>query len=280
MSYADLDRSREDSAPVHLYRFSQGEEVRRFAAIEDGFTTPAGTYDTLAADWEAAAITHSEITSSGDARRADITVTMPVDDAFAQRWISGAMPMEPTTLRILRADAAAPEAGVAVIWMGRVAGGRISGETIALRCENARTKLTRAGGTGTIQRICDHALYGPGCGLALDDYLISGTATGMTGTGVTVTEAALQADGYYAGGVLRYDGRSVHIRAHAGDALTLRALPYGLAEALALGDAAVEIAPGCDRSAEICNDRFDNILNRRAFEGIAGASIFGARSVI
>lgn len=276
MSLSTIDRSREDAAPVFLYVFTQGETVWRYAAMDGGFVSPAGAYAAAETAFEAAAITHSTLTSSGDLRRADVTLTFPLDHEFPARFLGNDALFQTVAVRILRADVRAPEAGTAVNWIGRVAGTKTAGERFELRCESAATRLPRSAG-GVISPNCDHALYGPGCGLALADWQTAGTATARSGVTVTVAAAGAQANGWYAGGVLSFEGRLAQITQHAGAALTLRGLPYGLAAAIDGGAGDVLIAPGCDRLAETCDAKFGNALNWRGFAGIAGGSILSGR---
>ena len=66
--------------------------------------------------------------------------------------------------------------------------------------------------------------------------------------------------------------------AHAGDQLTLVAPIDGLADEIAAnGSAAVDIAPGCNRSRGRCWDRFNNGLNHGGFPDFTGNEIFTSR---
>ena len=97
----------------------------------------------------------------------------------------------------------------------------------------------------------------------------------------STTEAALQPDGWWRGGVLRHAGLLGFVTGHAGNALTLSGRMPELEAALdATGSAPVEIAPGCDLRRDTCAAKFGNLLNFGGFPDIPGRNPFGGGSIL
>jgi uncharacterized phage protein (TIGR02218 family) len=141
-----------------------------------------------------------------------------------------------------------------------------------------REGWSRRGSNATASR---HALYGRGCRLDIEAFFVTGTASARSGLTVTVAEAALQADGWYRGGVLRHAGLLGFITSHAGDALTLAGRMQELEAAIDSGAAVpIDIAPGCDLRRATCKNKFDNLLNHGGFPDIPGRNPFAGASII
>lgn len=283
MTYSDLEASVADGRPYHLYLFAEGAQLWRFTSLAEDWTSPPGAADASGSEqtWTASAVSHGPIQQSGDPRRVEVEVTFPVSDTFARRFL-GVRGQAVTTLTIYRGHRQVPEE-TRVVWKGRVIGPRVSGEQIALRCENLLTSVRSIGNAEVYSKICRHVLYGPGCNLDIESFFSGATATAYSGLGVTVGEASGQANGYFAGGVIRHtaSGALGFITGHEGAALTLGGRLVDLeGEIDAGGSAAVEIAPGCDLSVATCRDRFSNLPNYGGFPWIPDRNPFGGRSVL
>lgn len=112
---------------------------------------------------------------------------------------------------------------------------------------------------------CNHALFGPGCGLSKAAYKVSGSVTGSTQT--VLTDSALsQASGYFAlGSIVITSGVNIgltrEVKAFASGALTLLyPLPYPCAN----GDT-FDAYPGCDKLEATCGGKFNNLPHFRGF---------------
>jgi hypothetical protein len=133
--------------------------------------------------------------------------------------------------------------------------------------------------------LCRHTHYfteadGTGCTLDIEDWLQAAEVTAVAGKVLTVAAAALQPDGTFFLGVLRYAGTDYLIARHEGATLALDRVAPGLAAAVAGGPVDVDIAPGCDLRAVTCQDRFDNILNHGGLPWMErGETPFDGRSI-
>jgi len=125
-----------------------------------------------------------------------------------------------------------------------------------------------------VTRQCGHALYHRGCWVDKASYAVVAEATAVDGVAITIPDAALQADGWYLGGMLEFGNSSRWIVGHAGNQITLLRPIDGLE-----ATDNVTIYPGCDRTRDTCNDKFDNLLNRMGFDWLPDRSPYDGSSV-
>lgn len=110
----------------------------------------------------------------------------------------------------------------------------------------------------------------PRCGFDVSSLTRTATVATVTNARnftITVTEP-LAVDGWFANGAVKFtsganNGLSFDIRAWVGatKAVSLWFAPYGT---VAVGDT-MQIAPGCDFSASMCQSKFSNIINFQGF---------------
>jgi uncharacterized phage protein (TIGR02218 family) len=286
MSYDLAETSTAEGRPYFLYLFAEGERLWRFTSRADDWLSPAAAFPAEGVDlnWAAAAISHGAIVQSSDPRRVDLSVTLPLSDAFARRYL-GPRSGPVSSLTIFRGHEQLP-AEVVAHWKGRVVSARTEGPRITLRCESLFTAMRRAGVRAKYQRLCRHPLYSRGCRLDIETYFVGGAASARAGNRITVAEAALLPDGWFRGGVLRHAGAFGFIIGHSGASLTLAGrmpeLEAAIDAALAVPDtlALIEMAPGCDLRSPTCKAKFGNLLNFGGFPDIPGRNPFGGTSIV
>ena len=282
MTYDLAETSTAEGRPYFLYLFAEGDQVWRFTSRATEWTSPAGAIADETEDliWDPSPVSHGSVVQSSDPRRVDLSVTFPLSDPFARRYL-GPRGRAVTTLTIFRGHEQVPTEVVAH-WKGRVVSARVEGRRITLRCESLFTSMRREGVRAKYQRLCRHALYSRGCRLDIETFFVGGTAGAHQGLTITVPEVALLPNGWFRGGVLRHAGLLGFIAGHVGDALTLSGRMPDLEaaiddpEALAL----VEIAPGCDLRRDTCKAKFGNLLNFGGFPDIPGRNPFGGTSIV
>jgi len=282
MSYDLLETSNAEGRPLFLYRFTEEAAVWRFVGRVSDWVVPGGTLPDEPADttWTASAVSHGNVVQSGDPRRVDLSITFPLSDPFARRYL-GPRGSTVTTLTIFRGHEQVPDEVVAH-WKGRIVSARVEGLRITLQAESLFTSMRRQGVRAKYQRLCRHVLYAGGCRLDIENFLLVATATARTGAQITVPEAANQPDGWYRGGVLRHAGLPGFIIGHVGTTITLAGRMPDMEAAIDDPEttASVEIAPGCDLRRDTCASRFDNLLNFGGFPDIPGRNPFGGSSII
>lgn len=262
---------------TELYRFTEegSEDVWTYASGDEELTYDAGEG---VETYVPTKISRSEIANKNDLSRANLDITLPLDNPAGLRWLAdnGELLVGLTIFERDRLGA------FSVIWKGRLAGVVPGMEDIILKFESIFTSLRRPGLRARYQKSCRHALYSPGCGLDPETFALIGEATALDGTVLTVTEAGAQTDGYYVGGMVRSpDGVLSYIINHVGTALTLQRVSYSLAQAADAGlPFNVTLYPGCDHSLETCWSKFANGLNCGCFRWIPQKNPMGGSSIV
>jgi uncharacterized phage protein (TIGR02218 family) len=281
VTYDALEQTTAEGRPYFLYRFVEGDTIWRFSSRDIDWLAPNGAVagEAVGQNWQASSIQHGPVRQNGDARRGDLSVSFPISDTFARRYL-GPRGQVSTTLTIFRGHEQLPGETVAH-WKGRVVSTKISARQITMRCESLFTAIQRQGLRANYQRLCRHALYGPGCNVAIGLKNIAGNATAAAGVLITVAAAAGFDDGYFRGGVLSFGAQRGFVLAHSGSAITLSArMPDLETEISDAGFAAISLAPGCDLTRDTCVGRFNNLVNYGGFPDIPGRNPFGGTSLI
>lgn len=170
--------------------------------------------------------------------------------------------------------------GTDTVWKGRLSGLAPNNAALVMSFESVFTSLRRTGLRARYQKTCRHALYGRGCTLDPETFAINATATAVAAEQVTVTEAAAEGDGHYAGGMLRApDGTLGYIIRHVGTGITLQRPLASLVTEAVLGDVAVKLYAGCDHTRAICVAKFNNLPNYGGFDWIPGKNPMGGSSI-
>ncbi|MEM7806220.1 MAG: phage BR0599 family protein [Pseudomonadota bacterium] len=274
MTYVLQDESARAGDPIFLYEIdSGGTRYLRAAGPVDVTLTPSDTFlqppDFTTSDPSTRTyvaepgIAHTEILSSGEVDRAEVQISFPISSAFAISLLGASSPT--TWVTIFRYHLSDVTSERRALFVGRLISREINGYQLNCRFENIVSRLRANGLREYFSTSCRHALYQQGCNLNIEDFFTAGTATALSDLDLTVTEAALQADGYYTGGVIRWNSVLVYVLGHTGSTLLLKSVPNGLAAAIAGGSQSVEIAPGCPLSIDVCGSRFNNADNFGGF---------------
>lgn len=248
MSYEAQETSIHGGQPIELYRIVSG--TTRWTITPH--VVPV-TYQGEIYAPEPVARTAAEIDSDGS--RGEITVTLPAEHPIGALWLAGPHD-EVTSVTIYRRHLTDTAAEFVTWWKGRVAGARRVGARLELRCQPLTAALKRPGLRARYGLLCRHPLYSVGCGASASSFSASGTVAGVSGSIVTVNAAGSQPDGYYTAGMLVSGSIRRLIVAHAGTSLTLQYPAAGLVAGMS-----VELYAGCDRTLNVCHNRFGNAAN-------------------
>lgn len=288
MSFAALAALLQGQRPFMLLAFRRaGTEYLYTDQSRPMTKTIAGVTGTV---WAASAVKPSRIGDAALAARAEVVVTLPISDPFALLMLGG-QGYAPVTVTIWRGFHNDVDGEVIVAFGGTVISARPndSGGTIELVCMTDQAALEHQGLSEVMGKACRHDVYSPGCGLVLADWQDELTVTAIDANAravqVDLSGSGAPASGYYSGGILSHGGRLVWITDHTDDWLTLaNAAPELLAdiEALGTGDPYPTIlaAPGCPRTAEACQQVFDNYDNYGGFPHMPDDSPFNGRSIV
>lgn len=259
------------SKPKELYRFVEGSNVWTVTSADAAEVYNSETYTPVT-------IGRNEADSKNDISRANIEVSVDLDNEMGRRWLKSIIE-EVVTLTIFSKDGA----DVSVVWKGRLASVKPDMSAITLVFESIFTSLRRPGLRAKYQRSCPHVLYGRGCFLDKENWDIAGTVASVDKTTVTITEAASFADGYFTCGMLEApDGTLRFITNHAGGTISLIRELDSLTTAFNEQGPGVSVRmfPGCDRTKETCSGKFNNLLNMGGFPFIPLKNPFGGSSIV
>jgi hypothetical protein len=257
--------------PVELFRFVQDGTVNTFTSADEDVVYLAETYSAIA-------IGRSKIESKNELSKANIDVSLGINNSVARGWMNAQSEL-PLVLTIFQQN----ELGTNVIWKGRHASTKPRTADIAFTFESIFTSLRRPGLRARFQRNCRHALYRRGCGLAKATFAEVREATAVSADGLVVTIPTAVADpagDYFTGMLEAADGTLRFITVHAGASITLARPIASLVTALGSGPVNVTLYPGCDRSRARCAGRFSNLANNGSFPFIPIRNPFDGSSIV
>lgn len=270
MTFDTVERSNFQGRPITLYEFRLGTTRWRYSSTDRDITLAGDVY-------VATPISDGGATQSGEPRNEDFVVTLPIDAAVVVAYKT-APPSEPIYLYVREHHFG--ETDAAITWVGTVStirpGKLASAEIVA----NLFTASFNTNGLRlSWSRNCPHALYDHNCKVDKTLHAVPGTVTWLDGLNVKGVAFDALADGHFSGGFIEWpsplgftERRS--IRKHVGENLELIDSTRGLTVGLAI------IAyPGCKRTVEECDVKFNNFPNYGGFPHIPGKSPFDGTGV-
>ena len=256
MTFAAKESSRAAGRPVALYSIRFGPEagsVLRFTNVGTPITFESNVYQPLA-------ITHSNVTSSGDLDKANVRVTAPENSTLGDLYRS-----EPPSnvVSIVIYQGHVGDSDFKVGFAGRILSGLFDDNDIECDCEPIVTSMRRVGLTRDYQYSCPLVLYGPGCRANKAAATTTAVVTSVSSAFVTLpsTWAAGGMKDKYIGGIAQWvstSGRTERrsISGRGGDVLRLSSLAEGL-----VGGATITLILGCNHQVYDCEFVHNNIQN-------------------
>lgn len=273
MTYAARETSQQDGRPNELYEFERLGQFWRYTS-SDRSVSDSGTF-------QPEAISRTPIESTQELARAPITIKvrrdLPVIDDYRMQ-----PPQRAIHINIRqRHDGDSGGSLTVVVYTGRVVAVTWAGSEAEIHCEPTIMGLERLGLRRFWQRQCPHVLYGTECGLDKTAHRVVGPIDVINGNTVEISEAALQPDGWYAGGFIERELPSSiafenrFIVSHTGVVLTLNAPLYS---GFSVGQNH-QIYKGCDHTAATCDSKFGNLANYGGFEYMVTKNPFGSAPI-
>lgn len=268
MSYSSYETSIASGEPIELYKFVEGSNISLFSTYHDDIEFNGELYIP-------SSLKRDRIKQTTDSFKNDISIKFPRNNEFALSFITST-PEDITTLTIFRGhvgDITSDGIDFQSYWKGRVLGADVTGNEINMVCESVFTSMRRVGVRARYEYSCRHALYSTGCGLNKVSFANAGLITAISTNRITLTisELALQSDGYYSGGFIVVEGIRRFIINHVGNTIDLMS---NIPENIIVGHN-VTFYAGCDHSKETCNSKFSNIINFGGFPYIPSSNPFG-----
>jgi uncharacterized phage protein (TIGR02218 family) len=278
--FAPLEQSNDAGQPISLYLFRWGNSQWGYTSADRELLVDSVTYAPIPIS--------DDGLQQGPIGQKEFTVHMPTAlpgsdgapvDIPVVALFRSTPPSEPVFLTVRKKQFADAEA--VIHWIGKV--GNVvrteGGSQADITCRNPGLK--RTGLRLTWARICPHFLFDSGCALAKADFAITRNVTAVTGNSFTLDGADLAATPYYNGGFIEWDADGLGTLERRGIEATLGVNQYqlfGRADGITVG-MAVTIYPGCDGSAQTCDEKFNNLVNYGGVDFMPGKSPFDGHQV-
>jgi uncharacterized phage protein (TIGR02218 family) len=265
MSFSNFETSNQDAIPVSLYQFIIGSVSWRYASSSYPVTLNGDVYLPIP-------ISDTGMTASGDPTSDEFTVTMPITE-FVELFQNNP-PSLICYLIVRRKNLGAEDAPI--YWFGEVSGVKqISGVTAEVSASALSASFQRKGLRLAYMRGCPYALYDMCCKVDKNQFAHGYWVNAVSGTLFTLAEVPSLPEGYFNGGFfewMRPEGilERRMIEFQGGTTVVV----FGTTDGLLPGMWTV-LYPGCARTTEECDEKFNNLPNYGGFKHMPGKSPFG-----
>lgn len=281
MAYSDYEISTQDGRPVALYALRWGKTWWRYTSADREIEREELVGGVMATVTYVPIACRDNGMTQGSSSQNDFTIeaqaNLPIVDLFR-----GTPPSESIMLTVRRmhiGDTDAP-----ITWKGVVlnvvrpnpAQCNIIGKPLIATLKRTGLRLCWS-------RECPHYLYDRGCKVNPADYEVIGEVTSLTATTLVVTLDDYPEAGWFRGGFLSWEANedgTVERRMIETDALVgededqqLTLTIFGTTDRMLAG-MTVKLYPGCDRTPDTCDEKFDNLANSGDFHFMPGESPF------
>lgn len=267
MSFDSREFSLDDGAPYRNYQFARGVMRWLYTGSDRDRTVGTQIFRTVRGG-----IADDGIRQTGEVSNELLKITAPANLEVASLY-RGVPPSGEIALTIFdRHDA---ESEQVVSWVGSIQSvSWPKRDEVQLICQPLSARMTMQGLRQGWQPSCHHALYSLACGVNRDLHRIEALIQGVTGAAISNGAFAAYPDGHFTAGWVEwpigsgeFDRRS--IEQHSASSLVLLGGTAGLQAGQTL-----RVYPGCDQTTQVCNSRFDNIINFGGIPHLPGRSPF------
>lgn len=254
-------------SPVELYYFrnEDASEVWTRTSGDDIVVDGVLRYDP-------APIARSALQSSTVEPQGQMRVTLPADDPMARKFIAY-LPEKRILLTVLRYHRSDTSAQRRPVFIGTVNSVEFEQGEAVLSCQPITKGLTRSVPWQSYKALCNHSLYGPGCGVIRTAFETILAAGPQFIEGITVRDSAFAAkpNDWFTNGFAEVTstGEKRFIVSHFENEIAVNypftSYPPG---------AEIRFYAGCDRTEDICRSRFGNIPNYLGFNRVPTVNPF------
>lgn len=257
--------------PIELYKFYNNSGSWFYTSADHDVVFEGNTYTSTT-------ISRSEIEAKASVRRENLDITVAVNNPMGKDFMQY-IP-DSVTFVVLYIQS---NVGTFIGWKGRLQATSPNKSTIKLTCESIYTSMQRVGLRQQYQRGCRHMLYdATGCRVDKNTHLVNAIVISCSAFRITFS-ASVGAIGFYTGGVIEYNGALRAIINHDGEnTIDINDQFPALVKALVdnPGGVSVKLYPGCDRSKEMCTNRFGNFANFGGFPDIPLRNPMDGNSIV
>lgn len=250
MVFAFMDIANYAGRPTLLVDFERGLKVWRYTAADRNVTFNSNVYT-------AVPLSIGEISQTGDTQADEVTITMPANEEMPALFVN-VPPANRVRVTVRRFHQGDTDAGIRYVgYVDRVR--RITPLKAEVKCKALAATLRRSGARLSWQRSCPHVLYDGQCGVNKAAFAASGTVAALDSQNLIVNALGAYANDYFSGGMIEWEIEPGvqswrTITGHVSTGITVLGGTYGFE----VGNV-VTVYPGCQRTAEECDVKFNNL---------------------
>ena len=251
MSFDQIENSNAEGRPVFLYSFNLGAATWRYTSSDEDRIVSGFK-------WTAVPISDDGIKLTGEATTDALAITAPSTIGPVQVFI-GTPPSQEIIVNVWHLHEGDSEA--ALCYAGELAQVDFPQPGQAkMICHTLSASMQRDGLRFGWQRACPYAVYDElTCKVKKEDHGVAAVIISASNGVVNAAELASKPDGTFIGGFIEWEhpvrGREYRgIEDHVGENITM----FGLTDGLYYG-LKVTAYPGCNRTAQMCRELFDNL---------------------
>jgi len=265
-SFSSLETGLETNRPIETYTITIYTSTYRYTSAPSNVTYGGNTYTSIP-------IRRTGLRSGPENRRATLTVEVPSSNDFAQLFI-GTPPAQRADLEIhrLQRDESPTFATQLEIFTGAIQSVRFpeSGKA-ELTAQSIESAVNRIMPRYSFMGMCNHTLYGPGCGVNQAAFSFDSTISAIADNVITVTGASTSGFDFTGGHVVvpSISGTRLVV-SQTGNNLTLLA-SYNST----LVGSTISCFAGCDHLVDSdCASVFNNVSRFGGFPFVPNRNIF------
>lgn len=273
MAYNAYEASTFSGRPIHLYEFTIDQKAWYVTSADSDISVGGRLYKTLG-------ISDNGVNQTGEAQTDNFTLQVPITFDLVSLFVN-TPPINDVVVK--RARVHENDNELAYNYVGFIINVNFTTPGVAeLTCQTLSPTMQRNGLRLTWQRGCPYVLYDPTtCKVNKDAHRLTTTVTNaQAGTIQVNANLAAFGDNYFTAGFVEWVDRRTGgpnrrgIKLHIGNTLTL----LGRSDGIADGDA-IYLYPGCQRVAQVCSSKFNNMANYGGEPHIPGKSPFSGDPV-
>lgn len=272
MNFNMLEQSLDQRKPARMYQFSRGPLRWCYNSSAEVIK-----YDNQIFKPLIGGISDRGIIRSDGGQSDTFIITAPNDIEVAQLFVD-VPPSSRIQLTVFNTHLGTE--CVQPVWYGVIGTVNFSvQDSVEISCINNETLTNRPGVTAVYSRQCNAVLYDKQCAVNKEKFKVAATIKQITPMTIEVMEAGSYSPDWFTGGFIEFNVGSGeidrrYIEKHTGTTLTL------LSGSISLKDGQnIALYPGCNLMATTCQEKFNNLLNRKAFDHLQGQSPFDGNPV-
>lgn len=268
MAYNQLEASTYLGRPSLLYQFSIDNKIWYRTGADSDISAGGNLY-------KAIGIEDDGVNQTGEVQTDGMTIRMPITEDLISLFVN-TPPVNDVVVKRFRKHENDDE--MACNYVGFINNVNFTNPGVAeITCMTLSPTMKRNGLRLTYQRGCPYALYDQAtCKVNKEAHkLTTKVVTADAGTISVLADLSAFGDNYFTAGFIEWIDRRTGgpnrraIKLHIGNTITL----LGRSDGVAQGDD-INLYPGCSRVTEVCDKKFNNLLNYGGIPHMPGKSPF------